>query len=149
LVSVVLKNNNYTSKALHTLVFGEGIVIVSEFSPEAKWNVGYAMQRNATIIGLSDAMLLVESRDSGGTFNAGKTSLRLRHPLFVVRFQDPQKSNAGNDYFIQRGAIQLMKNRETNRANISRLVELVENRSQSSTDNAVSAPEQLTMSLGE
>jgi hypothetical protein len=26
LVSVVLKNNNYTSKALHTLVFGEGIV---------------------------------------------------------------------------------------------------------------------------
>jgi hypothetical protein len=25
LVSVVLKNNNYTSKALHTLVFGEGI----------------------------------------------------------------------------------------------------------------------------
>jgi hypothetical protein len=32
LVSVVLKNNNYTSKALHTLVFGEGIDLLSRVS---------------------------------------------------------------------------------------------------------------------
>jgi hypothetical protein len=37
LVSVVLKNNNYTSKALHTLVFGEGIETVARLSLNMAW----------------------------------------------------------------------------------------------------------------
>lgn len=103
----------------------ENLLIVSEFPPSTNWSIGYAMQRNTTIIGLSDAMVLVESRSEGGTFNAGKTALKLKHPLFVVKFQDSQKSNAGNDYFLQSGANQLMKNPQTNRANIEGLVATV------------------------
>lgn len=102
------------------------LLIVSEFSPTAGWNVGYAMQRNATIIGLSDAMVLVESRLEGGTFNAGQTALKLNCPLFVASYQVAESNNEGNVHFIKHGAQQLFRNRETGRANISKLKAIVE-----------------------
>ncbi|MDQ7028145.1 MAG: DNA-processing protein DprA [Anaerolineae bacterium] len=124
----------------------ENLLIISEFPLNARWNVGYAMQRNRTIIGLSDAMVLVESRTKGGTFNAGKTALQYQHPLFVVTFDDKKPSNAGNDYFIQRGATRLMKSQTTGRANITTLRQQVE--SQQARDNLPSAkPTQMTLLL--
>lgn len=127
---------------LRKLATRENILIISQFPPNATWNVGYAMQRNSTIIGLSDAMVLVESRDSGGTFNAGLTALRLKHPLFVVRFQDTSQSNAGNDYFLQRGAAQIMKSQTTNRAIIDPIVQQVRGRTSSEPPKN---PNQLTL----
>ncbi len=123
------------------------VLIISEFSPHASWNVGYAMQRNATIIGLSDAMVLVESRDEGGTFNAGKTALKLHHPLFVVKFQDTQKNNAGNDYFLNSGAHQLMKSKTSNRANITALVDKVNDRQLNRDAIETNIPLQMAMPI--
>ncbi len=104
----------------------ENLLVISEFPLDAGWAVGRAMQRNRTIIGLSNAMVLVESRDKGGTFDAGKKALKYNHPLFVVDFQEMENSNAGNQYFIQRGAERLLKSRETGRANITFLQSKVE-----------------------
>lgn len=106
----------------------ENLLIISEFAPKARWNVGYAMQRNATIVALSDAMVLVESRMEGGTFNAGQTALRLQCPLFVVQYQTSSESNEGNQYFIQRGATRLFKSQTTGNAKIQPLVDIVEKR---------------------
>lgn len=107
----------------------DNLLIISEFDLDAGWAVGRAMQRNRTIIGLSDAMVLVESREKGGTFSAGKTALKYNHPLFVVDFKEQEDSNAGNKFFIQKGAIRLSKSRITNRANINPLQETVANKS--------------------
>lgn len=104
----------------------KNLLIISEFEAGTGWAVGRAMQRNSTIIGLSDAMVLVESRAKGGTFAAGKTTLRLNHPLYVVRFANTSNSNEGNDYFIQQGAKELFKSRKRNRANITSLQAEVE-----------------------
>lgn len=120
----------------------DNLLVISEFPKDTTWAVGRAMQRNKTIIGLSDVMVLVESRTKGGTFSAGKTALKYKQPLFVVHFEDTSQSNAGNDYFLQHGALRLMKNRVTNRANISTLQERVTNRK-----IQLSTPEQLTMPL--
>lgn len=117
------------------------VLIVSEFAPGDGWTVGRAMQRNNTIIGLSDAMMLVEARAEGGTFSAGKTALRLKHPLFVAYFEEKTNSNEGNMYLIQRGAQRLFKSREANRANIEPLKQLVEERSTEATES----PKQLSM----
>jgi DNA processing protein len=122
----------------------ENLLVISEFPMTARWNVGYAMQRNRTIIGLSDAMVLVESRTEGGTFNAGKTALQYHQPLFVVTFEDTSKSNAGNEYFIQRGATRLLKSKTTGRANISVLKQIVEAKQLSSSSNG-EKPKQLTL----
>jgi len=97
------------------------ILVVSEFVPQAHWHVGNAMTRNRTIIGLSDAMILVEARSEGGTFEAGKEALRLKVPLYVAKYQSPADTAAGNAYFLSRGAKPLFKNGDTGKANIQSL----------------------------
>lgn len=120
------------------------VLIISEFAPGDTWTVGRAMQRNNTIIGLSDAMMLVEARAEGGTFNAGKTALRLKHPLFVAYFEETTNSNEGNKYLIQRGAKRLFKSKETNRANIEPIKQLVQDRFTNIAETPES-PKQLSM----
>ncbi len=78
-------------------------VFVSQFMPHAKWSASNAMRRNSVIIGLSQAMILVESGKKGGTFAAGQESLRLNQPLFVVDYAFPEVSAEANPYFISHG----------------------------------------------
>jgi DNA processing protein len=125
----------------------ENLLIISEFPRNAGWAVGRAMQRNRTIISLSSAMVLVESRTEGGTFNAGKDTLGYQQPLFVVKYGSTEESNAGNQYFIQRGAKQLLKNPVTMLANIEELQVAVEKHQHG--NNKVVKPSQLSLFEGE
>lgn len=101
----------------------EQLLIISEFEPNNGWAVGRAMQRNKTIVGLSDAMVLVESREKGGTFEAGKTALKFNVPLFVVQYQTMDTSSVGNRYFLSRGATPILKNAASGKANIAHIKE--------------------------
>lgn len=78
-------------------------VFVSQFMPKTTWNVGNAMRRNSVIIGLSRAMILIESGKTGGTFAAGEEALRVGCPLFVIDFAQPEVSAEANPYFIAAG----------------------------------------------
>jgi DNA protecting protein DprA len=80
-------------------------LVISQYPPKLPWIARNAMRRNATIIGLSDAMILVESGMRGGTFAAGTEALRRRHPLFVVDFAHPGPSAEANPHFVQRGGV--------------------------------------------
>jgi DNA processing protein len=106
----------------------EQILIISEFSPDAGWHVGHAMKRNKTIIGLSDAMVLIEARSKGGTFEAGKQALALKVPLYVARYKVHSKDNDGNTYFLNRHATEILRNPETNRARLDALQMNIEHR---------------------
>ena len=79
------------------------------------------MQRNRTVCGLSDALVVVEAGVSGGTFEAGKLALRLKMPLFVVDYAEPASSAAGNTYFLARGARALRRSITTGQANLEPL----------------------------
>jgi DNA protecting protein DprA len=114
-----------TANGVTTLVLAEGILrfkakpevtglltdanhmILSQFPPRLPWSVGNAMQRNATVLGLADAVLVIESGESGGTFAAAEAALAMGRPLFVVDFADPPPSAAGNRHFLDRGAAPL------------------------------------------
>lgn len=78
-------------------------IYVSQFMPNVTWNAGNAMRRNSVIIGLSRAMILVESGKTGGTFAAGEESLRVGCPLFVIDFAQPEVSAEANPYFLDKG----------------------------------------------
>lgn len=114
--SAALKNNGKTifvlsegilrttiKKEISSLITDKNHVFISQFSPKVTWNAGNAMKRNSVIIGLSQAMILVESGKSGGTFAAGEESLKLGCPLFVIDFAKPEVSAEANPYFIQAG----------------------------------------------
>lgn len=81
----------------------ENHVFVSQFAPNAAWSAFNAMKRNSVVVGLSRAMILVESRLRGGTFAAGEEALRVGCPLFVVDYAKPAATAEANPYFIERG----------------------------------------------
>jgi DNA processing protein len=88
-------------------VGGEGlerVLVLSEFHPFLSWAAWAAMQRNITIVGLCDAMIVVEPTTSGGTFSAAQTAVRRERPLFVAVHDHSEETSAGNRHFLQRGA---------------------------------------------
>jgi len=101
-------------------------VFVSQFMPEITWNSINAMKRNEVIIGISDAMILVESGLSGGTFAAGERTLTVNHPLFVIDFAKPEVSAEANPYFISKGGIPIRGREGVPRLN--KVFDIVNNR---------------------
>ena len=61
----------------------------------------HAMQRNNTIIGLSDAMIVIESGTTGGTHACAEAAMRIGHPLFVAEYAAPADSAEGNKSFVE------------------------------------------------
>ena len=114
-------------------------IFVSQFMPELTWKSINAMKRNGVIIGLSDAIILVESGNSGGTFAAGEETLSLRHPLFVIDFAQPEASAEANPYFILKGGIPIRG--KAGIPNLSKVLESINNR------NFKSEPKQLTFDI--
>jgi len=110
-------------REVHDLLNCDNHVFLSQFMPESSWNAGSAMKRNSVIIGLSDAMIIVESGKSGGTFAAGKETLSLNHPLFVIDFAQPEVSAEANPYFISKGGIPIRgKNGKPNLSEVYSLI---------------------------
>lgn len=111
---------------LKSLVTLENSLLLSEFSPYMGWSVANAMQRNRTVCGLSDALIVIEAGASGGTFEAGKLALRLKTPLFVADYAEPSVSAAGNIYFLTHGANALRRSASTDHANLEPLRRAIE-----------------------
>ena len=78
------------------------IAVVSQFADDARWQVYRAMQRNRLVIGLSEALFVVISGETGGTWEAGVECLKLHHPLFVMVDED-ESAPLGNRKLIERG----------------------------------------------
>ncbi len=115
-------------EALKQIARPNQLLIISEFEPEASWQVWRAMKRNQTIVALADAMVLVQAGEKGGTFEAGKAALKLKKPLFVVAFEKKHASNSGNQHFLSKGAYALKRDKTTLAPNISSIVEMVKSK---------------------
>lgn len=95
---------NYRPKKSLRHVLHEGnSLVLSEFKPRQRWFGHAAMQRNKTICALSDAVIVVEAREVGGTLEEGLEALRQRKPLFVIQYGQPPESAKGNQLLIARG----------------------------------------------
>lgn len=105
IVEGILKNR--VKGEIRELFNDKNHLFVSQFLPNLTWLASNAMRRNHTIIGLSDAMILIASGLNGGTFNAGKLSLKNKKPLFVVEYGVNKTTAEGNDYFLQHGGAPL------------------------------------------
>lgn len=105
-------------------------LVISQFPPRMSWISHNAMRRNATIVGLSDAMILVESGLEGGTFAAGQEALKRHHPLFVVDFAKPDASAEANPYFIKQGGIRIRGQKNKNlEPNLAKVLEIAQKQS--------------------
>lgn len=89
-------------------------LFISQFLPFEKWKARNAMARNKTVTALSEAIIIITSgpeRDEkgrmSGTFDAGKSSLQMNTPVFVLSptlFENPPQ---GNVDLIRLGATEI------------------------------------------
>ncbi len=61
--------------------------LVSEQPPGTQALTGLLMARNRTIAGLSDAVIVVQTRSRGGAIETARRAVRLRRPAYVVRWK--------------------------------------------------------------
>jgi DNA processing protein len=86
-------------------------LVVSQFAPTRPWSAGAAMTRNAVIIGLSLALVVIEASEKGGTLAAGTTALDLNRRVIALEFA---QTPPGNSVLLRRGAVSA-----SNRAELS------------------------------
>ena len=98
------------------------VLVISEYLPKDKWSVDRAMNRNNTIIGLSDSMVVVEAGLTGGSIDAGLRTLIDSKPLYVPEYSDYPESALGNRLLLDKGARGIRRNRQSNRANVLELL---------------------------
>lgn len=104
----------------------ERVLVISEFQPNAIWSVSRAMERNTTIISLSDIMFLIEAKRKGGSIDAGYKTLKMNKPLFAPIYNGMPEEASGNEHLLTKGAHPLRKKRETNRANLDKMFALLD-----------------------
>lgn len=109
-------------KALEDVWDWERVLIVSQFPRNAIWQSYRAMERNSLIIALSNAMVVIEAGEKGGTLDAGTKTLKLSVPLYVATYENMPETAPGNLMLLNKGAKQLLKGSKSNQASIKKLV---------------------------
>lgn len=114
-------------KEINNFFNSKNHLIISQFPPHLNWIARNAMKRNKTIIGLSNAMILVESGKKGGTYAAGQDTIRYERPLFVIDYASPGIEAEGNPFFILRGGIPIRGSAESKIPNLVKVIEVIKN----------------------
>ncbi|MDE6768763.1 MAG: DNA-protecting protein DprA [Muribaculaceae bacterium] len=104
----------------------ERVLVISEFMPQAKWLASRAMQRNQTIIGLSDALCVIEAGETGGSMDAGRKAMSMGRDLFVPYYKEVPESASGNNILIEMGAKKLLRKRD-NHTNVDAIIGHIQN----------------------
>ena len=125
-------------------------LFISQFLPFEKWKARNAMARNKIVTALSDAVIVItsglERDDKGrmsGTFDAGKSSLEMNIPVFVLSptlFSDAPK---GNEDLIRLGAIEIKSGEDI----LSHLMNAKKNGFSHLTNSNQLKPNQLSLNL--
>ena len=115
-------NSFYVRQDLKDVWDWDRVLVISEYLPKDRWSVSRAMNRNNTIIGLSDSMVVIEAGLTGGSLDAGLRTLEDRKPLYVPIYSDYPESALGNKVLMERGAKGIGRNRYSQRANVMALL---------------------------
>ena len=92
--------------------FSDRSLVISQFYPKQTWQVPAAMERNAVICGLSNALAVIEAGSTGGTIASGRVCLSQGKPLWVIDYGCPPASAEGNQILISEGGRELRSVRE-------------------------------------
>jgi DNA processing protein len=112
-------------KTIKSLWDWSRVLVLSHFPRNAVWRADRAMERNRAIVALSDAVIVIEARDTGGTLNAGFRALEMKKPLFVALYEDLSGDRGGNAILIEQGGMPLQRSSQTQKANLRKLFAVV------------------------
>jgi DNA processing protein len=113
-------------KSIKSVWDWDRVLVFSYFPPNAIWRADRAMDRNKVIVGLSNAVIVLEARERGGTLNAGYCALQMQKPLFVVTYEDMNGGREGNQLLLNQGGTPLRRSRSSGHAQIKSVLEVLE-----------------------
>lgn len=87
------------------------VLVVSQFSPLYPFSPHRAMDRNETIIRLSELLIVTEAGERGGSLSTGLKGLTMHWPTFVPQYVD-SKTALGNRQLLSKGATPIVVNRD-------------------------------------
>ena len=99
---------------------GVADAVVSQFYPGHPWQVSRAMARNQVVCGLSDALIVVEAGNKGGTLDAGNKCRKQGKQLLVFEASGHERQAPGNKILVKKGGIPFRSDSEL-RDRLSRL----------------------------
>ena len=108
--TVLVLPEGYPSRAANWVShYGDSkrVLVVSEFFPWDKWTVARAMQRNWTITGLSEAIIVVQAGLPSGSYEAGLAALEQGTPCFTIQMEEYPSEYKGNEELLRKGAVPL------------------------------------------
>lgn len=76
-------------------------LFISPFEPNEEYALHNSYKRNSLIAAMVDALIIVETSNDGGCFEAGKSAVRYKTPLFVVEYAQYPESALGNPILIK------------------------------------------------
>jgi DNA processing protein len=76
------------------------LLLVSGAPPWERWSVAEAMRRNSWIASWSDAVVVVEAGDKGGTWKTAAAARRRGKPLWVAQGFSERESGIGNSSLV-------------------------------------------------
>jgi len=96
-----LRENTTFSKAAEA---GERahLLLVSGAPPLQRWSVSEAMRRNKWIASWSDAVVVVEAGEKGGTWKTASSARKCGQPVWVATGFADQSAGVGNSYLVER-----------------------------------------------
>ena len=113
-------------KALRPVWDWERVLVVSQFGPDENWKVFRAMVRNQLVLALSQAVIVVESGEKGGSLSAGEEAIKRGIPLYVAQHQDVSADARGNQILLDKGARKLPQSDSSGKANLTEVFKSME-----------------------
>lgn len=112
-------NNMSIKRDFKSFDWVNNTLFISQFLPFERWSGRNAMTRNKFVCGLSDAVIVIASgpeRDKkgrmSGTFDAGKSALKMNIPVFVLSPSVIENAPIGNEQLISIGGIEFSSGNE-------------------------------------
>lgn len=96
----------------------ERVLVISQFPRNAVWRADRAMERNRVIVALSQVVIVIEARETGGTLNAGYSALKMQKSLFVALYDEMNGAREGNQMLLVEGGVPLKRSRTTGQAQL-------------------------------
>lgn len=85
---------NSELKKLYPYIMEGRVLVLSTFSPNDKWAVGRAMERNRYIYGISEKIYIAESQDKGGTWSGAVEGIKEKQNLYIRKpFENEKCAN--------------------------------------------------------
>ena len=98
-------NKFVVRKGFRDIVNEYNSLIISQFHPDSEWQESNGLERNKLMVGLSEAVIVIQAIFKGGSLYTGLRAVKYGVPLFVLAPKRLSGNTDGNAKLIAKGGL--------------------------------------------